>query len=693
MRSLLLSLFFVFAFSLFGQVVSKSVNVFAAGTLSTLLSSNELNKITNLTLTGLVDARDFVFLRDKMTKLSVLDISSVNIISYFGTSGTYFGISLLYPANELPMYAFYNDITLTYKSSLTLVTLPNSITSIGYLAFYYCSNLTGIFSIPASVKSIADYALYGCTSISAYAVETANTRYSSIDGMLLSKAQDSIFICPTKKTGPISIPQTVKWIGYSAFEGCNLLTGPLNLPASLKTIESFAFYYCSGFTGDLTIPSNVSKVGESAFYGCSGLNGTITIPATLNDLGASPFFLCDNVQRINVDASNSKYSSIDGVFYDKNIDSLLICPGGKTGTISIPNQVKVIGNYSFYNCKNLSGTLNITANIYAIGDYAFFGTQSISEFTVSTANTNFTSVDGVLFTKTKTTLLACPGAKTGIYTIPSGVQTIAAGAFNNCSSLTGTILIPATVTQIGDYAFYACTSIDGFEVESGNSRFAAENALLYSYARDSLLICPTSKSGVLYIPNNVTYIGYSSFEGCINLIELILAKSVTTIDNYAFYSCIGLTRIRLTANLRTIGTAAFYNCTSLQKIETESSIPQAIEYYTFDQVDKNNCVLYVPIGSIANYQNASYWADFKNIIQKNFDDTAINDLTSIVRILTNKNRILISGLKEGEKIAIYTINGILLKQFSATQSTEITQVPSSGVYIVMAGTVVRKVSL
>jgi hypothetical protein len=669
------------------------VNVFSAGTLSTLLSSNELNKITNLTLTGSIDARDFVFLRDKMTKLSVLNLSSANIKLYYGINGTYSGISLLYPANELPMYAFYNDNTSTYKSTLTSVSLPNTISSIGYLAFYYCYNLTGTFSIPASVKSIADYALYGCTSISAYAVETANTRYSSSDGMLLSKAQDSIFICPTKKTGSISIPQTVKWIGYSAFEGCSLLTGPLNFPASLKTIESFAFYYCSGLTGNLTIPSNVSKVGESAFYGCSGFNGSLTIPAALNDLGASPFFLCDNLQNINVNASNPKYASIDGVMYSKNIDSLLICPGGKTGTITIPNQVKVIGDYSFYNCKNVSGTLNIAANIYAIGDYAFFGTQSISEFTVSTSNTNFTSVDGVLFTKTKTTLLACPGSKTGIYTIPSGVQKIAAGAFNNCSSLTGSIQIPASVTQIGDYAFYACSSIDGFEVEAGNLNFASENDLLYTHARDSLLICPTSKSGVLYIPNNVTYIGYSSFEGCINLTELILAKSVTTIDNYAFQDCIGLTRIRLSTNLKTIGTAAFYNCSSLQKIETESSIPQTIEYYTFDQVDKNNCVLYVPIGSIANYQNATYWSDFTNITEKNFDDTAINDLTPKVRITTSKDRIIINGLQMREKIAIYTINGLLIKQFLATQSTEISQVASSGVYIVIVSGFAQKISL
>lgn len=609
MKSLILSIFFVFSFSVFGQTVSKTVNVSTAGSLSTLLTANELNTVTNLTVAGNIDARDFVVLRDKMTKLSVLNLSSAKIKQYLGLSGTYEGLTLLYPANELPMYAFYNGNTLTYNSTLSSVTLPATISAIGYLAFYYCWNLAGTFTIPASLKSIADYALYGCTSITAYAVETTNTKYSSSNGMLLSKAQDSIFVCPTQKSGSITIPATVKWIGYSAFEGCNLLTGPLNLPASLKTIESFAFYYCSGLTGDLNFPVSVSKVGESAFYGCSGFNGTLTIPKSLTNLGSSPFFLCDNLQKINVDASNTKYTSIDGVFYDKNVDTLLICPGGKTAALTIPENLKVIGSYSLYNCK----------------------------------------------------------------------------------SLTGSIQIPATVNQIGDYAFYGCISIDGFKVNDGNLNFASENDLLFTRNKDSLLICPLSKSGELFVPESTKYIGYSAFEGCSYLTDVILPKSLLTIDKYAFQDCTGLTRVRLSPNIISIGTAAFYNCTTLQKIETESITPQIIDNYTFDLVDKNNCVLYVPIASITNYQNAPFWSDFKNIVEKNFDITGIQNLTPTVRITTNSDKIIISGLMVGEKVEVYTVSGQLLKRFAAKQNIESIHVPESSVYIVIVGGVAQKI--
>jgi hypothetical protein len=137
--------------------VSKTVNVTAGG-LSTALTSTELATVTNLTITGTIDARDFVTMRDSMPLLAAVDMSAVTIAAYHGGGGTYGGTS--YPANTIPDCSFsnyanagnINNIELT----LTTILLPSSVTSIGKYAFIGCSSLTSV-AIVNSVNSIGDY--------------------------------------------------------------------------------------------------------------------------------------------------------------------------------------------------------------------------------------------------------------------------------------------------------------------------------------------------------------------------------------------------------------------------------------------------------------------------------------------------------------------------------------------------------
>jgi len=146
------------SFYVIGQAqVSKTVNVTAGG-LSTALTSNELATVTNLTITGTIDARDFVTMRDNMPSLAVVDISAVTIAAYNGSGGTSRDTS--YSANTIPDYSFsnyanagnINNIELT----LTTILLPSSVTSIGKYAFIGCSSLTSV-AIVNSVNSIGDY--------------------------------------------------------------------------------------------------------------------------------------------------------------------------------------------------------------------------------------------------------------------------------------------------------------------------------------------------------------------------------------------------------------------------------------------------------------------------------------------------------------------------------------------------------
>ena len=114
--------------------VSKTINVTTAGTLSSLLTSTEKTTVTNLTVTGNIDTRDVKCMRGEMTKLSVLDISTVSIKAYSGLGGTS-AFSTIYPANEMPEQSFYDNNTSTGKVTLKTIMLPVSIISIGDEAF------------------------------------------------------------------------------------------------------------------------------------------------------------------------------------------------------------------------------------------------------------------------------------------------------------------------------------------------------------------------------------------------------------------------------------------------------------------------------------------------------------------------------------------------------------------------------
>ncbi len=655
MKKINILLFFCLVF-LNIQSQIKTVNVVTAGTLSTLFTTAETSSTTTLSVSGSIDARDFVFMRDNLSVLASIDLSTASIKAYTGTVGTYSGVSLSYPANELPLCAFYNANTITYKSTLASIKLPTTLKSIGGSAFYYCYGLTGTFTLPASVTSIGTYALYGCSGLSAYSVDVANTRYSSTNGILFNKKQDSLFICPSAKTGAFTIPTTVTYIGASAFDYCTGLTGSLTIPSSVKTIDSYAFYYCSGLTGGITIPATVTTIADGAFYGCSGLNGAVIIPKATINIGSYAFFECNKLTSFQVDALNPKFSSNNDALYSKNQDTLHICPGAKTGAFTVPSTVKAIGSYAFYNCSALTGSLVIPASVNLIGSYAFYGCITISAYEVNAANTKYLSNSGVLFNKAQDTLLVCPAGKTGSYTLPTSVKAIGTYAFYYCSGLTGSINIPASLNTIGDYAFYGCTNLTALNVDVANTKYASLDGVLFSHAMDSIKICPAGKTGQYVIPSTVISINYSAFDGCTNLTSIKIPSSVTTIGTYAFEYCSGLTEILIPKNVTSIGSTAFYSCTNLQKVSIVNPVPPTIDAYVFGLVNKTICQLVVPIGSLIAYQISANWKDFSLMSESNFT-AVVNQKSDAVKVYGGNQNIIVEGLAAGEKLMIYSTNG------------------------------------
>ena len=137
-----------------------------------------------------------------------------------------------------------------------------------------------------------------------------------------------------------------------------------------------------------------------------------------------------------------------GMMWDSQLN-MMGCPT----YVVIEEGVTNIGNSAFTDCYSLT-SVTIGNSVTTIGDYAFSTGSPITVINVDEANTRFSSEDGVLFNKDKTTLVAYPEGKQGAYTIPNSVTSIRNCAFYSCEL--EDVTIPNSVTSIGDYAFSGC---------------------------------------------------------------------------------------------------------------------------------------------------------------------------------------------------------------------------------------------
>ena len=377
-----------------------------------------------------------------------------------------------------------------------------------------------------------------------------------------------------------SVSYSVTSIGDYAFRDCYGLTS-VTIPNSVTSIGSFAFLGCTGLTspvynahvfaymptsysGAYTIPDGIESIAGGAFDGCTGLT-SVTIPNSVTSIGDGAFYYCTGLTSVTI--PNSVTSIRGGAFQ--------YCTG--LTSVTIPNSVTSIGESTFEDCKGLT-SVTIPNSVDSIGDFAFSGC------------TGLTSV-----------------------TIPNSVTSIGNSAFSRCTGLTS-VTIPNSVTSIGERAFYECTGLTSIDVASDNSNYCSVDGVLFNKDKTTLIQYPGGKQGAYTIPNSVTSIGESAFEGCTGLTSVTIPNSVTSIGNQAFAICTGLISVTIPNSVTSIGSYAFFHCRSLTSVTNFANTPQEIDSYVFDNVDKSTCVLYVPAGSVSAYKSADQWKKFTNIL-------------------------------------------------------------------------------
>ena len=559
-------------------------------------------------------------------------------------------------------------------TSLTSVTIPNSVTSIGEWAFSGCSSLTSV-TIGESVTSIGAGAFYNCSSLTSVTIPNSVTSIG-----------DDAF-CNCYSLTSVTIPNSVTSIGSDAFQYCFSLTSvtidsesiistnknrdtsmgdifgeqvtEYTIGNSVTSIGDNAFQYCSSLTS-ITIGHSVTSIGGGAFFGCSSLT-SVTIPNSVTSIGGHAFYGCHNVETITILAKSVQelcINNLNGKLYNASLSEgnrHIIIDDKEITSLIIPEQVDSISEKAFFSCTSLT-SVTIPNSVTSIGDWAFDGCSSLTSVTIPNS---VTSIGAGAFD-------GCSSLT--IVTIGNGITSIEDYTFRYCSSLTS-VTFGNSVTSIGFYSFLGCAFLTSVTIHNSVTSIdsdafdGCDNVERITILANSVQeLCTSNLNEKLYyadleegnrhiiiddkeitsliIPEQVNSISEKAFYRCSSLTSITIPNSVTSIEYDAFYNCENLNSIILGSGLKEIKERAFGGSRQLYDIYCYAPEPPTAYNSSFANYNVN---LYIPCDNLKAYQMDAVFGSFKYIQCIDSEDVSTNGVV----ITPSTNDVTITWPTEG----------------------------------------------
>ena len=575
------------------------INVVEAGTLCDRIKSDLKYKITSLKLSGKLNIDDILYIREmagcyydtKGSKydghLEDLDISDVTLIGtdkdvdvYFYTTtngstptGGSFSADLRTPQT-------LGNGLFAYLPMLRSVILPKKVQAIGFDTFLMCSRLTSV-TLPSDLTAIWGYAFSGCTSLHSMQFP------SSLTSINACAFQDCTSLVS------LQFPSGLTSIGHNAFYGCTSLTS-LQFPSNLTSIGDSAFAGCKGLTS-LQFPSGLTFIGVAAFLGCTSLT-SLLFPSSLTSINSRAFESCTSLVSLQLPSGLTSIGSA----------AFAYCSG--LTSLQFPSGLTSIGVRAFQNCTGLT-SLELPSGLTKIEEGAFWGCSNINSIYAYMPDPPLFDGEAKDFPTcfNENCTLYVPKKSNTAYMVAPGW-----GDFKTIAKFNPDLIrdwVTKNVAQAG-----TLSTVIGEDKENITKLKLTGNLndtdvqYLEEMIREAALLELNLKDALLYTIN------VCRFSDCKSLTSLVLPDVLKRIEKAAFSNCTGLTTISLPAGLEYMY-GAFGGNIGLTSIYANMPTPLQ-DAYSFDGVDKSDCILYVPEGSLAAYrQMENDWGLFLHIVE------------------------------------------------------------------------------